>query len=55
MCFCTLCGGDLLALLDILGINNSLAEVLGDLVRLSFGHLLALLICIVAALGSCGV
>jgi len=47
MCFLTSCGGDLLALFNVLGVDNCLTQMLGYLVSLCFGDLVTLLIILI--------
>ena len=47
VCFFTVCRGDLLTLLDVLGVYNCLAEMLGDLVSLGFWDFVALLVILI--------
>ena len=52
MGFLTACGDDLLALLNVGGVNYGFAKVTWNLVRLLLRHFVALLVMLIMALGS---
>ena len=52
MSFLTVSGDDLLTLLNVCGVNNLLADLLGDLARVLLGVLVALLVLLVLTVRS---
>jgi len=52
MCLLTVSGDNFFTLLNVCGVNNLLADLLGDLARVFLGVLVALLVLLVLAVGS---